>query len=32
MPRTKATVWSYFVISERNERFAICQIYNENVS
>ena len=32
MPRIKAIIWSYFVVSERNERFAVCQICNENVS
>ena len=31
MPRIKAVIWSYFVVSERNERFAVCQICNENV-
>ena len=32
MPRIKAVIWSYFVVSERNERFAVCQLCNENVS
>ena len=32
MPQSKAIVWSYFVISESNEHFAVCQICNENVS
>ena len=32
MPRTKVIIWSYFVVSERNERFAVCQLCNENVS
>ena len=32
MPRVKAIVWNYFVVSERNERFAVCQLCNENVS
>ena len=32
MPRIKAVIWSYFVVSERNKRFAVCQLCNENVS
>ena len=32
MPRVKAVIWNYFVVSERNEQFAVCQLCRENVS
>ena len=32
MPRVKAVIWNYFVVSERNERFAVFQLCRENVS
>ena len=32
MPCVKAVIWNYFVVSERNERFAVCQLCRENVS
>ena len=31
MPRIKAVIWNCFVVSERNERFAACQLCQENV-
>ena len=32
MPRVKAVIWNYFAILESNERFAVCQHCNEQVS
>ena len=32
MPRVKAVIWNYFLVSERNENFSVCQLCNENVS
>ena len=32
MPRVKAVIWNYFIVSERNERFAMCLLCQENVS
>ena len=31
MPRINAVIWNYFIVSERNEWFAVCQLCQENV-
>ena len=32
MPPIKAVIWNYFVVSKRNERFAVCQLCQGSVS
>ena len=32
MPHVKAVIWNYFKVSERNQRFAICQQCKNEVS